>query len=38
VPADALAFGRARQTTRKQAGAVLRARLKRAKKQRKKKG
>jgi bifunctional UDP-N-acetylglucosamine pyrophosphorylase/glucosamine-1-phosphate N-acetyltransferase len=36
VPADALAFGRARQTTRKQAGAVLRARLKRAKAQKKK--
>jgi bifunctional UDP-N-acetylglucosamine pyrophosphorylase / glucosamine-1-phosphate N-acetyltransferase len=30
VPADALAFGRARQTTKKQAGAMLRDRLKRA--------
>lgn len=31
VPADALAFGRARQATKKGAGATLRARLKRAK-------
>ena len=38
VPADALVFGRARQETRRGQGAVLRARLKRAKAPAKKKG
>ena len=36
VPADALAFGRARQATKKQAGAVLRDRLKQARAQKSK--